>query len=141
MNEKYELIKEFVFVERQLPLNDRLRKFSSVNIFNKKIMDISGMICRQSCPNRSGVGAIDNPDRFEQFFIHVISQTLQKTLMDDISMARDQRMYFFGVYKAFINNFTYYSLYKGKLNVITQKKYALHFFIRPLDFPPQTLEH
>ena len=31
-------------VERQLPLNDRLRKFSTMNIFKNKIMNISNII-------------------------------------------------------------------------------------------------
>ena len=63
-------------------------------------------------PNRSGVGAIDDPDRFEQVFdtCH-IPKPFEKTFTDDISMARPQKMYFFGVYKAFISNFTYYNLY------------------------------
>ena len=42
-----------------------------------------------TCPNRSGVGAIDNPDRFEQvfdtYYIHMVSE---KIFMDDISMVR-----------------------------------------------------
>ena len=63
-------------------------------------------------PNRSGVGAIDNPDQFEQVFdtCH-IPEPSEKIFTDDISMARPQKMYFFGVYKAFISNFTYYNLY------------------------------
>ena len=61
-------------------------------------------------PNRSGVGAIDNPDQFEQVFdtCH-IPEISEKTFTDDISMAHPWKMYFFGVYKAFISNFTYYN--------------------------------
>ena len=40
-------------------------------------------------PNRSGVGAIDNPDRFEQVFdTYYIPETSEKIFMDDISMVR-----------------------------------------------------
>ena len=35
-----------------------------------------------TCPNRSGVGAIDNPDRFEQLFdTHYIPETSEKIFM------------------------------------------------------------
>ena len=37
-------------------------------------------------------------------------------------------------FKAFVNNFLYYSLYKGKLEVITHPQCGLRFFIRPLVF-------
>ena len=63
-------------------------------------------------PNRSGVGAIDNPDRFEQVFdTYYIPEVSEKIFMDDISMVRPQKTYVFGGYKAFISNFTYYNLY------------------------------
>ena len=40
-------------------------------------------------PNRSGVGAIDNPDRFEQVFdTYYIPETSENIFMDDISMVR-----------------------------------------------------
>ena len=40
-----------------------------------------------TCPNRSGVGAIDNPDRFEQVFdTYYLPETSEKIFMDDISM-------------------------------------------------------
>ena len=40
-------------------------------------------------PNRSGVGAIDNPDRFEQVFdTYHIPEAPEKIFMDDISMVR-----------------------------------------------------
>ena len=42
-----------------------------------------------TCPNRSGVGVIDNPDRFEQHFdTYYIPETSEKIFMDDISMVR-----------------------------------------------------
>ena len=63
-------------------------------------------------PNRSGVGAIDNPDQFEQVFdTYYIPETSEKNFMDDISMVRPQNTYVFGSYKGFISNFTYYNLY------------------------------
>ena len=38
-------------------------------------------------PNRSGIGAIDNSDRFEQVFdTYYIPDAPEKILMDDISM-------------------------------------------------------
>ena len=42
-----------------------------------------------TCPNRSEVGAIDNPDQFEQVFdTYYIPETSEKIFMDDISMVR-----------------------------------------------------
>ena len=42
-----------------------------------------------TCPNRSGNGAIDNPDRFEQVFdTYYIPEVSEKIFMDDISMVR-----------------------------------------------------
>ena len=42
-----------------------------------------------TCPNRSGVGAIDNPDRLEQTFAtFYIPEPSEKIFTDDISMAR-----------------------------------------------------
>ena len=49
-------------------------------------------------------------------------------------------MFIFGIIKAFISNFIDYILYERKLEVITRKKYAFHFFIQPLDFSPETRE-
>ena len=45
------------------------------------------------CPDRSGVGAIDNPDRFEQVFdTYYISEASEKIFMGDISMVRPRKM-------------------------------------------------
>ena len=52
-----------------------------------------------------------------------------------------QRILISGVLLGFINNFTYYNLYQRKLKVVTRKKYALRFFIRPLDFSLETCEN
>ena len=49
-------------------------------------------------------------------------------------------MFIFGIMRAFTSNFTDYNLYERKLEVIAQKKYALHFFIRLIDFSPETSE-
>ena len=55
-----------------------------------------------TCPNRSGVGAIDNPDRFEQvFYPYYILEVPEKNFTHDISMVRRQKMLIFGVLKAF----------------------------------------
>ena len=65
-----------------------------------------------TCPNRSGVGAIDNPDRFEQAVDqYYIPEDHKKIFTHDISMVRRQRMLIVGVLKAFISKFTYYNLY------------------------------
>ena len=61
--------------------------------------------CR--CPNLSGVGAIDYPDRFEQVLdTYYILEASEEIFTDDISMVRPQKMYIFDVLKAFISNFT-----------------------------------
>ena len=52
-----------------------------------------------------------------------------------------QRILISGALLGFISNFTDYTLYERKLKVITRKKYALRFFIRPLDFSLETREH
>ena len=45
-------------------------------------------------PNRSGFGAMDNPDRFEQVFdTHDIPEASEKIFMDDISMVRPYKTY------------------------------------------------
>ena len=67
-----------------------------------------------TCPNHSGVGAIDYLDRLEQHFdtrAYYIPEASENIFTDDISMVRPQKMYVFGVLKAFIGNFTYYNLY------------------------------
>ena len=91
------------------------------------------------CPNRSGVGAIDSPDRLEQVLDQrYIPEVSEKNFTHDISMIRRQKMVIFGLLKVLICNFTYYNLYWGKLNVIARKKYALRFSIQPLDFHLET---
>ena len=55
-----------------------------------------------TCPNRLGVGAIHNPDRFEQVVDqYYISEDPEKIFTHDISMVRRQKMFIFGVLKAF----------------------------------------
>ena len=93
-----------------------------------------------TCPNHSGVGAIDKPDRFEQAFdTYYLTEVSEKFFMDGISMDHPQKMYNFCVLKAFISNFTYYKCYKRKLKVITRKKYGLPFSIQALHFFLETL--
>ena len=63
-------------------------------------------------PNRSGVGVIDNFDRFEQVFdTYYIPKASEKIFTDDISMVRPQNIYIFDALKVFISNFTYGNLY------------------------------
>ena len=92
-------------------------------------------------PIRLGVGAIDNPDQSGRVFQqHDISEVPEKIFSDDFSMACRQKMFIFGHFKACISNFAGCNLYQSKLNVITRKKYALYFLIRPLDFSLETRE-
>ena len=94
-----------------------------------------------TCPNRSGVGAIDNPDRFEQAFDqYYIPEDPEKNFTHDISMVRRQKMFIFDGLKAFISKITYYKLFYRKLEVIARKNYALRFSIGPLRFSLGTPE-
>ena len=46
-----------------------------------------------TCPNQSGVGAIDNPDQFEQAFVqYYIPEDPENFFTHDISMVRRQKM-------------------------------------------------
>ena len=86
-------------------------------------------------PNRSRVDAIDKPDRPEQAFDQYdIPQDPEKIFTNDFSMVGHEKMIIFGVFDDFIHNFTYYDLYWRKVKVLTQKKYAIRFFMSPLDF-------
>ena len=76
---------------------------------------INIFICR--CPNRSGVGAIDSPDRFEQVLDQrCIPEVSEKIFTHDISMIRRQKMVIFGVLKVFISNFLTITFTKGNLS-------------------------
>ena len=80
------------------------------NIWGTFCNMINIFTCR--CPNRSEVGAIDSPDRFEQVLDQrYIPEVSEKIFTHDISMIRRQKMVIFGVLKVFISNFTYYNLY------------------------------
>ena len=64
------------------------------------------------CPNRSRVGAIDSPDRFEHVFDpYYVQEVLEKIFTHVVSMVRAQKVVFFSVFKAFVSNFLYYNLY------------------------------
>ena len=83
-------------------------------------------IFARACPNRSGVGAIDNLGLFEQVFdSYYILKVFEKIFTHGISMIRRQKMLIFDV--AFISKFTYYNLYFWKFKVIARKKYAIRF--------------
>ena len=61
--------------------------------------------CRR--PNRSGVGAIDITDRFEQVLDQrYIPEVSKKIFTHDILMIRRQKIVMFGLLKVFISNFT-----------------------------------
>ena len=84
----------------------------------------------------SGIQVQYSIDRFEQLFdtCH-IPKPSEKTFTDDNSFRwlSLENVLFWCLYD-FYKQFTYYNLYyKRKLNVITQKKYALLFSIRLLD--------
>ena len=71
-------------------------------------------IFRCTCPNHSGVGAIDSPDQFFQdfdtYYLTEVSEK-EKNFTINISMDNPQKMYNFCVLKALISNFTYYKRY------------------------------
>ena len=63
-----------------------------------KLIDIFACVC----PNRSGVGAIDNPDRLEQVFDPYkiyISEAPEKISTSDISMVRPEKIFIFWWFK------------------------------------------
>ena len=104
------------------PSGDFFRRDICANFCNM----VNIFTCR--CPNRSGVGAIDSPDRFEQVLDQrYIPEVSEKIFTHDISMVRRQKMSIFDVLKTFISKITYYKLFKRKLEVIARKKYALRF--------------
>ena len=81
-----------------------------------------------TCSDRSGVGEIDKLDRFEQVFdTYYIPEASEKTVTDDISMVRPQKMYIFGVLKAFI------SLQKKPIGLM-EKRRAYFFRVITLSF-------
>ena len=63
------------------------------------------------CPNHSGFGAIDNPDRFEQAFVQYHIPEDPEKIFTHISMFRRQKKSIFDVLKTFISKTTYYMLY------------------------------
>ena len=97
-----------------------------------------GNILTYTCPNHSGVGVIDSPDRFEHvlhsYCIHQVLEKISDTKFSLSDLKKCLKIVFFGVFKAFISNFLYYNLHWWKLKVITRPQYALLFFIRPLQF-------
>ena len=61
-------------------------------------------LCR--CPNRAGVGAIDEPDRSEQVLDQrYISDVSEKVFTHDISMTRRQKIVVFLCFKGFHKQF------------------------------------
>ena len=85
----------------------RVLKFvEHISLHTKK----KAFTCR--CPNVSGVGAIDSPDRLKQVLDQRYTpEVSEKNFTDDISMIRRQKMVIFGVLNVFISNFTSYNLY------------------------------
>ena len=66
-----------------------------------------------TCPNRSGVGAIDNPDRFEQAFVqYYIPEDPEKISRTTFRWSvRRQKISIFDALKIFISKITDYKLY------------------------------
>ena len=100
------------------------------------------MIFASTRPIWSGVDAIDNSDHSVHVFEknNIYPKSMKKKFWDDFSMVCCQKIFIFGHFKACISNFADYNLYQRKVNVITRKKYALYFLIRPLDFSLETRE-
>ena len=63
------------------------------------------------CPNRSGVGAIDNPDRFEQALVQYYIPEDPENFSPTTFRFRRQKMSIFDVLNTFISKITYYTLY------------------------------
>ena len=112
----------FVRLSREITKKKRKYRFKLQKRVKMGIFFFRGGVCRPfwkvinifacTCPNRSGVGSVDNPDRFEQVFDpYYILEVPEKIFTHDISMVRRQKMLIFGVLKAFISKFTYYNLY------------------------------
>ena len=107
-----------------------------VHLFSKMVSFFAS-----TCRIWLAVGANDNTDQSGQLFEQYdISKVPEKIFSDDFLMACRQKMFIFGIIKACISYFTNYNLYQMKLKVITRKKYALYFLIRPLDFFLETRE-
>ena len=71
---------------------------------------VSFIACKS--PNRSGVGAIDNPGLFEQVFDQYDIPEVPENIPErDFSIVCRQKMFIFSLSTAFISNFTYYNLY------------------------------
>ena len=71
---------------------------------------ISFIAC--TCPNRSGVGAIDNPGLLKQVLQQCdIPDIPEKNFEHDFSIVCCQKMFIFSLSTAFISNFSYYNLY------------------------------
>ena len=57
-------------------------------------------------PNRSRVGAVDNPDLSEQVFDQYnITEDPEKNFKNDFSMACYEKIFIFGVLDAFVKQF------------------------------------
>ena len=57
-----------------------------------------------TCPNWSGVGSIDNPDRFEQVFDQYDIPEALKIFKDDFLVVSRRKMFIFGFLTAFKSN-------------------------------------
>ena len=70
--------------------------------------------CR--CTDRSGFGAIDHPDQFEQVSDqHYIRDVSEKSFTHDISMIRHQKTFIFGVYRLSLAILVNITFTKGNL--------------------------
>ena len=65
-----------------------------------------------TCPNRSGVGALDNPGLLEQVLEQYdIPDVSEKNFEHDFSIVCRQKMFIFSLSTVYMSNFTYYNLY------------------------------
>ena len=78
--------------------------------FRIHFLMVSFIVC--TCPNRTRVGAIDNPGLLQQVFEQYdIPDVPEKKFEHDFLIVCRQKMFIFSLSTAFISNFTYYNLY------------------------------
>ena len=75
--------------------------------FRIHFLMVSFIVC--TCPNRTRVGAIDNPGLLEQVFEQY--DVSEKNFEHDFLIVCSQKMFICSLSTAFISNFTYYNLY------------------------------
>ena len=75
--------------------------------FRIHFLMVSFIVC--TCPNRTRVGAIDNPGLLKQVFEQY--DVPEKNFEHDFLIVCSQKMFICSLSTAFISNFTHYNLY------------------------------